>query len=123
VPTVHVKVVGSGDGEFRSGDTDFRGVFVGEDVVGQATVIAKLDDAYAFHRGETLFQPGRMVQQAQQQEGGQLEPQLEHKPGQTKFRALENLDRSNEMSRQRNRQYLDDLYKNKAQGVEVQKAK
>ena len=53
VPEVHVKAIGSADTEFRSGETDLRGVFVGDNVRGKATVIARQGDArYAFYRGE-----------------------------------------------------------------------
>ena len=37
---VHVKAIGSGDNEFKSGDTDLRGIFVAEGLNGSATVIA-----------------------------------------------------------------------------------
>ena len=57
--SAHVKVVGSGDERFRSGDTDLRGIFVADDLVGQATVIVKKDDEYAFFRGKGVHQPSR----------------------------------------------------------------
>ena len=47
-----VRVVGSDDGKFRSGYTDLRGVYVGDDVKGKATVIVAHKEQYAFHRGE-----------------------------------------------------------------------
>lgn len=56
---VQVKVVGAADPEFRSGDTDLRGVFSAEGLHGAATVVVRKGAAeYAFHRGVTyLGQP------------------------------------------------------------------
>jgi len=54
VPEVHVKAIGSADSQFRSGETDLRGVFVADRVRGKATVIAREGDSrYAFYRGTT----------------------------------------------------------------------
>ena len=53
-PEVHVKAIGSADSEFRSGETDLRGLFVADNVRGKATVIAREGESrYAFFRGET----------------------------------------------------------------------
>jgi tetratricopeptide (TPR) repeat protein len=53
-PEVHVKAIGSADKEFRSGETDLRGLFVADNVHGKATVIAREGDSrYAFYRGGT----------------------------------------------------------------------
>ncbi len=53
-PEVHVKAIGSADREFRSGETDLRGLFIADNVHGKATVIAREGDSrYAFFRGET----------------------------------------------------------------------
>ena len=54
-----VKVIGTGGEEFRSGETDLRGVFVGTDLVGRATVIVKKGDQYAFYRGDGIHQPSQ----------------------------------------------------------------
>ena len=55
---VHVKIVGSGDGEVRSGDTDLRGVVAADGIRGQATVIARDEERrYAFHRGDIWLGP------------------------------------------------------------------
>ncbi len=51
-PEVHVKAIGSADSEFRSGETDLRGLFVAENLRGKATVIAREGTSrYAFFRG------------------------------------------------------------------------
>ena len=53
-PEVHVKAIGSADGEFRSGETDLRGLFIADNLRGMATVIAREGDSrYAFFRGVT----------------------------------------------------------------------
>jgi hypothetical protein len=53
-PEVHVKTIGSADTEFRSGETDLRGLFIADNVHGKATVIAREGESrYAFFRGET----------------------------------------------------------------------
>ena len=52
VPKVQVKVIGSNNPTFLSGETDLRGVFVAEGVLGQVTAVARKDtNGYAFHRG------------------------------------------------------------------------
>jgi len=54
VPKVQVKVIGSGNTAFLSGETDLRGVFVAEGVKGQAAAVARKGAAqYAFYRGTT----------------------------------------------------------------------
>jgi alpha-2-macroglobulin len=50
---VAVKVIGTGDSEFQSGQTDLRGVYEVSAVHGLATVIARQGDQYAFFRGQT----------------------------------------------------------------------
>jgi uncharacterized protein YfaS (alpha-2-macroglobulin family)/TolA-binding protein len=56
---VHVKIIGSRDGEFKAGETDLRGVFATEPVAGNTTVIAQADsDRYAFYRGKVDLLPG-----------------------------------------------------------------
>jgi tetratricopeptide (TPR) repeat protein len=49
---VQVKVIGSNNAEFLSGETDLRGVSVAEGVQGQVTAVARKGNAqYAFYRG------------------------------------------------------------------------
>src|SRR3954462_7915590 len=55
VPKVQVKVIGSSNPAFFSGETDLRGVFVAEGVLGQVTAVARKNtNEYAFHRGTTF---------------------------------------------------------------------
>ena len=44
LPKVQVKVIGSNNPEFFSGETDLRGVFVAEGVHGQVTAVVRKDD-------------------------------------------------------------------------------
>jgi uncharacterized protein YfaS (alpha-2-macroglobulin family)/tetratricopeptide (TPR) repeat protein/type II secretory pathway component GspD/PulD (secretin) len=49
-----VKVIGSGNNDFISGETDLRGVFVADGIRGTSTVIAQTGSSrYAFFRGRT----------------------------------------------------------------------
>ena len=53
LPEVHVKVIGMGNEDFVSGQTDLRGVFVADGIRGAATVIAQAGTArYAFYRSK-----------------------------------------------------------------------
>jgi len=50
---VHVKVVGSENGDFVSGKTDLRGIFVADDIRGTSAVIARdKEGQFAFYRGK-----------------------------------------------------------------------
>jgi hypothetical protein len=50
---VQVKVIGSANSEFISGDTDLRGLFIADGIQGTSTVIAAVDEnRYAFFRGQ-----------------------------------------------------------------------
>jgi tetratricopeptide (TPR) repeat protein len=52
LPKVQVKVIGSDNPQFFSGETDLRGVFVAEGVQGQVTVVVRKETTqYAFYRG------------------------------------------------------------------------
>jgi hypothetical protein len=58
VTKVSVKVIGSENPTFLSGQTDLRGVYVAEGVRGQVTAFAKRESAqYAFYRGATRVGP------------------------------------------------------------------
>jgi tetratricopeptide (TPR) repeat protein len=53
---IHVKVIGSGNEDFVSGQTDLRGVFVADGISGAATVIAQAGPGrYAFYRAKENF--------------------------------------------------------------------
>jgi uncharacterized protein YfaS (alpha-2-macroglobulin family)/TolA-binding protein len=73
LPKVQVKVIGSDNPQFISGETDLRGVFIAEGVQGMVTAVARLgSEQYAFYRGTTYI--GKPMPQApaqQQQAQGQ----------------------------------------------------
>ena len=55
LPKVQVKVIGNNNPEFFSGETDLRGVFVAEGVIGQVTAVVRKDTTgYAFYRGTSF---------------------------------------------------------------------
>ncbi len=122
VSDAHVKVVGSGDQAFQSGDTDLRGVFAAESLVGLATVIVKKGDQYAFYRGTGVHQAQRYrpAPEPQPQQDG---PAPELRKGR-KFDALEQNMMLNEGNRSRQVEWLKNEVMNKQQtGVEVYRTK
>ncbi len=75
LPKVQVKVIGSDNPQFISGETDLRGVFVAEGVRGMVTAVARKGSAqYAFYRGTTYL--GQAVPQPPSSlpAGGQIAP-------------------------------------------------
>lgn len=125
VPGAQVKVVGSGDGELRGGATDPRGIFVADGLVGRATVIAQVGDAFAFHRGSGVHQPQRFVPapqpQADPQGGGGGDGQ--QRKGKS-FEGWENNLQLNGVNRARQVEWLKNEVLDKQQrGVEVYRAK
>ncbi len=67
-PEVHVKAIGSADSEFRSGETDQRGLFIADNLRGKATVIAREGNSrYAFFRGADWLGTPQDAQPAPQQ--------------------------------------------------------
>jgi hypothetical protein len=114
VAEVHVKAIGSADSEFRSGETDLRGVFVADNLRGTATVIARDGDArYAFYRGEKWLGPP-----VQQTPANQPTEPLEEK----RFDYRSNLRMQNEDLQQGVWKEYDQNRRGKNKGVEVQKA-
>lgn len=78
-PEVHVKAIGSADTEFRSGETDLRGLFIADNLRGKSTVIAREGESrYAFFRGDTWLgapenAPAQPVLQQMEQQGKPLD--------------------------------------------------
>jgi alpha-2-macroglobulin len=112
VGRAHVKVVGSRDGQFQSGDTDLRGLFAADGVQGRVTGIARSREAgrgdhYAFYRGAAELQPMRTP----------ARPVFDRKS-----KALENLRRDLQEIQQQRVQDLEAIQFNEAQGVEAKKA-
>jgi hypothetical protein len=106
---VHVKVVGSKDGKFKSGETDMRGIFIADGVVGKPTVIARDERTrYAFYRGENWLGPREEKRAAQQVEA----------PVQVDY--FINAGRSNTLLQDTNFAQMQQLITNTRKGVQVQ---
>jgi TolA-binding protein len=75
-PEVHVKAIGSADTEFRSGETDLRGLFIADNVHGKATVIAREGESrYAFFRGDTWLGAAAANRAGQPPQAGEQQKQ------------------------------------------------
>jgi len=110
---VHVKAIGSADKDFRSGETDLRGIFVGDNIRGKATVIAREEDTrYAFYRGEKWLgapQTARVAPQAQKRRIPSQDYQS-------------NLREQNKAMQMMNYKQFDQMRRVKQQGVQVKAA-
>lgn len=124
VTDVHVKVIGSGNADFTSGETDLRGVFVADGITGQSTVIARLDgNRYAFHRGQAwLGQPPQAQSPMQQQVDGA--PQAaEGKSKALEGQLLENVYEFNSMIQSgQNERFDKNFYQQNRKGVQAAEA-
>ncbi|UUO05786.1 tetratricopeptide repeat protein [Blastopirellula sp. J2-11] len=122
VADVHVKVIGSANNEFTSGDTDLRGVFVADGIQGRSTILAEAEEGeYAFYRGEKSIgnvpmpvpsaQPqapnasGDGQQQGGQQSGGSSKAKLNDE-------LLRGIRAGNGMIQEEQRKNLDNYYRN-----------
>jgi hypothetical protein len=105
---VHVKVIGSENERFSSGETDLRGIYIADGIIGTPTVIARdKSSRYAFYRGETpVGAPEPVIEQRQLPE--------------TDYRS--NTLRKQQELQERNRMNLDRLYEEERDGVQVQEA-
>jgi hypothetical protein len=125
VHDVHVKVIGSANDDFLAGETDLRGVFVANDIRGTSTVIAQADGGrYAFFRGESYLGPQPQIANERARES-QSEAPADETPNSGKSgkgELLEGLFKGNRDIQKRQGQYLDELYRNKEQGVKVEAA-
>jgi alpha-2-macroglobulin len=120
VHEVHVKVIGSRNGEFISGDTDLRGVFVAGGVQGTATVIAEEgDNRYAFFRGHTELGPAPVdIKAAAAPEAAPAE-----KPAQNDSeQLLRQLQEDNSIIQQKQGENLKEIYQRNRRGVRMKEA-
>jgi tetratricopeptide (TPR) repeat protein len=118
---VHVKVIGSRNDDFVSGESDLRGVFVADGIHGTATVIAQAEPSrYAFFRGQTHLGPEERLPAVQQEDAAAAAaPQAAES---LKEQLLEGLKGTNQRLQQLQIIEMDSLYEAPAEGVEVQKA-
>eukprot|EP00913_Durusdinium_trenchii_P013388 g12569.t1 len=118
---VHIKVIGSANREFVSGETDLRGIFVADAIKGTSTIIARAEkNRYAFYRGKTTLgkAPVKTSPRTRDPFGG--------KQGQGKASGkdalLENLIKRNTLINGEQRLNYRRQLDNKAKGVQVKKA-
>ena len=108
VPKVQVKVIGSDNPTFFSGETDLRGVFVAEGVRGQVTAVArKGTNEYAFHRGKTMMGLPVPQVQAPSRRGAPAA----QAPGADGLDLQQNVRGQNSSNQMRQLQRLEDRYK------------
>jgi tetratricopeptide (TPR) repeat protein len=75
LPKVQVKVIGSDNNQFISGETDLRGIFVAEGVRGLVTAVSRKGDAqYAFYRGSNYVGQPAAAAPPRAAEGKNQEP-------------------------------------------------
>ncbi len=112
VNAVHVKVIGSRNEDFVSGETDLRGIFVADAIQGTSMVIAEAEGGrYAFFRGaQELGEPPAPAQQ-DGSVAADAQPQAA-----AKGELLEGLKSGNRGIQMKNQKALEDLYQNGVEG-------
>ncbi len=115
VRDVDVRVVGSAGGDFISGKTDPRGLYIADGVLGLSTVIARYDrEHYAFFRGEqALGAPAQDKKKDLQFQNKQLEAQD----------YFDNVIRFNDSNVQQRAQRLEENINASRKGVRVEQAR
>ena len=124
LPDVHVKVIGSRNSDFVSGETDLRGVFVADAIQGTSTVIAQAQgDRYAFFRGQVELGPAAAVDPAAPpQEQASLAP-AQSNSGAAAGESLLDACRLRCLNLQQEQHLeLKSIYENAPQGVEAAEA-
>ena len=109
---VHIKAIGSADKQFKSGETDLRGIFIADDIRGNTTIIARDEqNRYAFYRGKQwLGERGRASREAPAK-----------KPGRKAY-YRENIEEMNRAIQQRGFTEFDRMRRGEQKGVQVQEA-
>lgn len=112
---VHVKVIGSAMSQFRTGETDLRGVYIADGVAGSATAIARDEMGhFAFYRNPTATMLAMAPpMQQRMQAGTKMERQVDY---------FSNISDDNESIQMSNQLYLEDIFGQQQEGVQVQKA-
>ena len=117
---VHVKVIGSRNDDFVSGETDLRGVYVADGIQGTATVIAQAKSShYAFFRGNTDLVPELLPQDKKKAEG---KPASSQPAPSLKGQLLEGIQFRNSSNQAIQVQQMEDMYQAPSKGVEASKA-
>lgn len=122
VDDVHVKVIGTNNADFVSGETDLRGIFIGDGIQGRTTVIAQADKGeYAFFRGTTDLGPSQ-PQSPNQQAVELQQMKKEFAPGKpmgqndAKDELLRGIQSGNGIIQEEQRRNLDRYYRNDFKG-------
>lgn len=111
---VHVKVIGSANRQFKSGETDLRGIFIADAVRGRTTVITRDEQArYAFYRGKQwLGVPA----------AGEMKEVVKAEKGKRQVLYRENIDIMNQAIQQRGLGEFDKMRRGQQKGVQVLEA-
>jgi len=112
VSDVHVKVIGTRNEDFISGETDLRGVFVADGIQGRSMIVAQAAGGrYAFFRGETELGPPPAQQTPAEEQGAAASPAAD--PMATgKEALLKGLKGANTEIQMEQQEQLDDFYDN-----------
>jgi hypothetical protein len=106
---VHVKVIGSENRDFVSGETDLRGIFVADGIRGVATVIARDSKGqFAFHRGSAYL--GEPVRRGGARGRAEAQQEVDY---------LSNVRDSNYMYQHSRQEGQKALYMQRQKGVQV----
>ena len=118
---VHVKVIGSRNDDFVSGQTDLRGVFVSDGIRGRSTVIAQAEGSrYAFFRGISELGPPPAPEG--KPAAAQPAARVNAPANAADAQLLEGLQEMNLKFQGKQVDQLQQMYKNEQKGVEAQKA-
>jgi len=118
---VHVKVIGSHNDEFVSGETDLRGVFVADGIQGTSTVIAQAEAGrYAFFRGQTPLAVAIPSEDDGDEAEGEAAPAA--RSGSLNEQLLEGIKGMNLKMQVEQVDELQQMYDSEQKGVEAQKA-
>ena len=120
VADVHVKVIGTRNPDFVSGETDLRGVFVAETIQGASTVIAEAGGGrYAFYRGTVELGPPPAATTPPVSEPASAAPRPAVGPADELLKCLND---SNGSIQQIQCENLQKLYQRNKQGVQAMEA-
>jgi alpha-2-macroglobulin len=123
---VQAKVIGSRNGEFVSGMSDLRGVFIADGIKGKSTVIAQASDGrYAFFRGSEELGPPEATPNQPAAPATKSSPQGKGEPADADGKdgvLIEQLQRGNRMLQDKQREVLDNNYKNNNDGIRAKSA-
>ncbi|MCA9137512.1 MAG: tetratricopeptide repeat protein [Planctomycetales bacterium] len=136
VGDVDVKVIGSANDKFVSGQTDLRGLFVADAIKGTSTVIAvSQDNQYAFHRGKIplLVQKGQVLEEREPAAnasgstnhpfGEDADEPFDGAPaGKAGKPLLNNLFNQNGVFQQEQKLNIDGLMNNRREGIQTKEA-